>query len=244
MQIDDTTFDAVELALKIAEFWLVLAAAFVLIEGGCLVQENRQTLRANNQALHDELIDLHRVTLVVGGAAGDVQKMVQQERHTFATQEQSLTAMQGELVASVEALNTLVEHTDESLNGPAGAIPTLAMSIRETSGQAAQLNASVQTGMVQMVSDLHSVTGPTVETISSANKLLADPALPKTLASIQAATESTAKTTAEIEQTYRVNVAPYVARLTKPTRAVWAALKEIGADVSRGFGAWIGAGAK
>lgn len=78
------------------------------------------------------------------------------------------------------------------------------------------------------------------QSVATANQLLADPNLPKSLANIQEATFNAASSTKQIDTSLRVDILPYVHRLTKPAKAVWVVLKEAGHDVSAGIGGFFG----
>lgn len=224
-----------------------LAVIFVALAAGWMCLRVAGTLDGVGDVLKRAdatLLDVNRTVLVVGVTMAEVQKMATAERKSFQSQQEAAMAAEKGFGEAVTQMNLLVAHTDASLNGAAGAIPALTVSMRETTRETAALSANVQQNLTEMVGQVKAATVPAVATMESANRLVSDPALPQTLENIQQSTANLASSTKQLDESLRRDVLPYVHRLTQPTRAIVSALHEVEADVVRGFGAYLGAGAK
>ena len=218
------------------EIFLVLAGIFCLVCVGFCALIGAELLIAGKQESTATDQHLNRVLIVAGATLTNIEKA---SRSTTAREDaelKQLNAVMGGLQitvakvnVTVDSLNALVVHSDTRMGTLADNANT---AIKDLHPVLLNLNAAV--GSTKTTLDSLN------QTVIAANKLVSDPTIPKTLTNIQASTASIASSTQQLDTSLRVDVLPYVHRLTKPAKAVWAVLKEVGRDLSAAGGGYFG----
>jgi outer membrane translocation and assembly module TamA len=176
------------------------------------------------------LKDIHRTVLVIGGAAGELEKSSREWRAASAQSEeiskQTLVVLQnvGKATANLDAaaagLNTLIAHTDDSLNSVL--VPQLAQTVAENDKRLAELVEDTDKtvlGIAQTSSQATAAMSQATQTLADAGKILGDPANQQTVQNVQQITKNTAETTAHLDAA-AADIQVKVHQMTRPASFV------------------------
>ena len=198
-----------ERALKIAETILVAAATVLLAVLTSAISEVKDSVL-------DELTDLRRVTLSIGGTAAEIRKSakvaaeasVEQKAYFDGISKRAQTVLENSSAATA-SLDTFIRKTDHQVTDLL--FPQLTATLKANDERMAQLMADTDT----TVKGLAQSSTEATEAMASAAKILGDPSIPETLkhtdatsANIEAATGHLNETTALIEGKVKKMTAP------------------------------------
>ena len=212
-----------DLALKVLKGVCLIALSFVLLSLFTLIRENQSESVAT-------LKDMHRTVLVIGGAAGELEKSSREWRAASAQSEaisqQTLAVLQNvakataNLNTAASGLNTLIAHTDDSVNSVL--VPQLAQTIAENDKRLAQLVGDTDKTVLAMGGTSQQATlamSQATETLADAGKIIGDPANAQTVKNVQTITANTAETTAHLDAA-AADIQVKVHQMTRPASFV------------------------
>jgi ABC-type transporter Mla subunit MlaD len=176
--------------------------------------------------IRSELRDAHRVTVIVGGAAGELEKSSREWRQASQQSEQltaqsvqilqNLSTATRNLNSTTDSLTALIENTDKSVN--VQLLPQLTKTIGENDARLSQLVADTDQTVLAFGNTSKSAAEAMAQasgTMAQASKVLADPSIPAILANTQTASQNVASTTAHIDAA-SADVQVKVHEMTRP----------------------------
>lgn len=174
-------------AVHLAQMLSALALVLILSAAGLW-------LRWDLKDLHPAATDLPRVVRITGGAATDLEKTLKIERDAATNQINATAAMQQKITLAMDNFAGLMKHTDDSLNGTAGVLPTISSAVHDQNAKMLELEdqakenlADLDTAEKQLTALLTNATNAT----KSAADLAADPEIHAALVKLDAAMDKT-----------------------------------------------------
>lgn len=173
--------------------WAVTAAAALTATAGIVWIE-----RDVHRALADlpaTVTDFHRTLIVAGGAAGDLEKTLRQERQASANQIASATA-------SEQKLNALLDRATQFVDGLDSTNRTLAGAIADQNKSLLTLEQQATKEIADMDAATHVLGGVLMsagQAAQSAAELAADPHLKRSLEQLDAAMSEANATLVQID---------------------------------------------
>jgi hypothetical protein len=177
-----------------------------------------------------ELRDAHRVTLIVGGAAGELEKSSREWRQASQQSEQltaqsvqilkNLSTATGNLNATTASVTALIQHTDDSVN--VVLVPQLSSTIKANDDRLAQLVADTDQTMLAMGTTSKNAADAMAQatrTLGAAGKIIGDPAIPRIMANTESASKNVSSTTAHIDAA-SADIQVKVHQMTRPASFV------------------------
>lgn len=157
-----------------------------------------------------QLRDAHRVTLIIGGAAGELEKSSREWRQASQQSEQltaqsvqilkNLSLATGTLTTTTAGLTALIQHTDDSVN--VVLLPQLSDAIGSNNDRLSRLVTDTDQTILAMGSTSKNAADTMAQatrTLAAASAVIADPALPRIMANTETASKNVASTTGHID---------------------------------------------
>lgn len=206
--------------------WLAVGLAFcwALGEGAYTVHVARSKVLAT-------LTDADRATVIIAGAATNVEKASRAWQQASTDQSAQTTLAMSNVSAAAENLSTFISKTDNSLNSDI--LPSLSTSIREQNASLLKSQQSLQENLAQ----LSTATIQVQATLATADKVLGDPRIPESLQNIADGTKHLANSTADVQTV----ADKFASDFTKPKNRIVAYVKgiaDLGSKFRLLFGAW------
>jgi ABC-type transporter Mla subunit MlaD len=176
------------------------------------------------------MIDAHRVTLIIGGAAGELEKSSREWR-TASQQSEAITQQSVQVLKNLNAaaanlnqttmsLTEMIQHTDDSVN--VRLLPQIEKTIEENDARLGQIVTDTDQTVIDMGATSKSAADAMAEatrTLAQAGKVLGDPAIPAIMANTQTASANVASTTGHIDAA-SADIQVKVHQMTRPASFV------------------------
>lgn len=179
--------------------------------------ETAYTMHVARAKVLATLTDADRATVIIAGAATDIEKGARQWKDASAEQTKQTTLAMSRVSAAAEGLSSLVSHTDSSLNSVL--LPTLTDSIKSQNAALLSTEDSLQQNLLQTRSAGEQLQA----TLATADKVLGDPRIPESLQNIADGTKHLSASTADVQQVADKFRDDFV----KPKNRAWAYVKAL-----------------
>ena len=204
--------------------------AFCMIGAIAVLAAIFDVIRANQAECVATIKDIHRTVLVIGGAAGEVQKASVEWRKASEQSQQisngTLIVLQNaarataSLTGATEHLDKMIQATDSNIN--LVLVPQLAAAVGDNSVQLGKLVADTDKtvlGIAQTSAQATAAMSQATQTLADAGKILGDPANQQTVQNVQKITANTAETTAHLDAA-AADIQVKVHQMTRPASFV------------------------